>query len=246
MRFEVMNKKRPRRSRKMPSGQGFYLVLLICLGIIGATTFFALNSGPQSVNPAATPGNGAEAQYIPGGGLEEQVKTPTNQPASPSGTMPQSPAATPAATPKPTAVKLTVPVKGDIVVDYHMDKLVYSKTLKDWTTHKGIDIAAKTGTTVKAALSGVVEKAGKDAQMGYMVVLSHGGGSKTVYANLDKIADVKAGQSVKAGDAVGTVGASAIAESEELPHLHFEYIVGGKHVDPKKYVTGLKTVEPTP
>jgi len=35
MRFEEMNKKPTRRSRKMPSGQGFYLVLLICLGIIG-------------------------------------------------------------------------------------------------------------------------------------------------------------------------------------------------------------------
>ena len=245
MRFEEMNKKPARRSRKMPSGQGFYLVLLICLGIIGATTFFALNSGPQAENPAATQEGGTEAQLIPGGGLNEQVYT-TNQPASPFGTMGQSPAATAAATPRATAVKLTVPVQGDIVFDYSMDKLIYSKTLNEWTTHAGIDIAAKTGTTVKAALTGVVEKAEKDAQMGYMVVLSHGNGTKTVYASLAKTAGLKTGQTVQAGAAVGTIGSSAIIESEELPHLHFEYILGGKHVDPKKYVTGLKTVEPTP
>jgi len=239
MRFEEMNKKPARRSRQVPPGQGFYLVLLICLGIIGATTFFALNSGQQAENPAATQENGAEAQLIPGGGLNEQVNNATSKPGT------ASPAAT-VATPKPTAVKLTVPVQGDIVFDYSTDKLVYSKTLNEWTTHAGIDIAAKTGTTVKAALTGVVEKAGKDAQMGYMVVLSHGDGSKTVYANLGKIDDLKSGQTVQAGDAVGTVGASAIAESEELPHLHFEYIVGGKYVDPKKFVTGLKTIEPTP
>lgn len=245
MRFEEMNKKPARRSRKLPSGQGFYLVLLVCLGIIGATTFFALNSGSQDQNPGATMENGSEAQYIPGGGLNEQVGT-TNVPSSPSATMNQSPASTAAATPKPTAAKLTVPVKGDIIFDYSMDKLVYSKTLNEWATHPGIDISAKTGTAVKAALDGVVEKAGKDAQMGYMVVLSHGNGTKTVYANLGKLGSLKSGQTVKAGDAVGTVGASAIAESQELPHLHFEYIVNGKHVDPKKYVTGLKTVEPTP
>lgn len=249
MRFEELNKtknkKTGRRFGKLPSGQGFYLVLLICLGIIGATTFFALNgSSNQEQNPAATQENGTEAQFIPGGGLEQQTNTaaPNTSAAANTGT---SPTAKSSATPKSTAVRMTVPVNGDIILDYHVDKLVYSKTLNEWTTHAGIDIAAKTGTTVKAALDGVVEKAVKDAQMGNMVILSHSGGGQTVYANLEKLPSLKAGQKVKAGDSIGTVGSSAIAESAEAPHLHFEYRINGKSVDPKKYLTGLKTAEPT-
>ncbi|MFZ5975742.1 MAG: peptidoglycan DD-metalloendopeptidase family protein [Bacillota bacterium] len=243
MRFEEMNKNvhrtSGRRPRKFPSGQGFYLVVLICLGLIGATTFFALNNNSQSQNPQATQENGTQAQYIPGGGLEQQAGN-----ATATAGMSASPKST--ATAKPAAANLTVPVKGDIIMDYCVDKLVYSKTLNEWTTHAGVDIAAKAGTTVKAALDGVVEKAEKDAQMGYTVVLSHDGGAKTVYANLEKLGDIKAGNKVKAGDKLGTVGSSAISECEDPPHLHFEYRVNGKSVDPKKYLTGLKTIETTP
>jgi murein DD-endopeptidase MepM/ murein hydrolase activator NlpD len=238
MRFEELNKnvRRGGRPRKPSSGQGFYLVLLICLGIIGVTTFFALNGGGDQ-NPASSPENGQEAQYIPGGGLEEQMTASPGTKAT----------ATATATHKATtaAVRLTVPVQGDIIVDYHMNDLVYSKTLNEWSTHPGIDIAAKSGTDVKAALNGTVASAGKDAQMGNMIVLTHAGGGKTVYANL-KDMKVKAGDKVRAGDVIGTVGTSAISESEEVAHLHFEYHVGGKPVDPKNYLTGLKTVEPTP
>ena len=245
MRFEEinknMNKKSSRRFKKFPSGQGIYIAILICLGVVGATTFFSLNAGGQDQTPTATQQIDTEAQYIPGGGMDEQVGQGITPQISTSPSATTKPSQSPTTTQQ--SITLTVPVKGDIVVDYHVDELVYSKTLNEWSTHKGIDIAAKTGTEVKAALGGTVEKVEKDAQLGFMVVIAHANSQKTVYANLESLPELKVGDTVKAGDVIGKVGTSAISESEETAHLHFEYWQGKNSVDPKKYMKGIKSAE---
>lgn len=87
--------------------------------------------------------------------------------------------------------------------------------------HGGIDIAAKTGTPVVAADSGVVSIAGRradSASYGVFVRLHHGTRYRTIYAHLSKVA-VKAGQTVKEGQVIGYVGNTGRSYGA---HLHFE------------------------
>jgi murein DD-endopeptidase MepM/ murein hydrolase activator NlpD len=131
---------------------------------------------------------------------------------------------------QPTGYKM--PVAGTIDKDYSMDALVYDVTLGDWRTHNGIDIAAEVGTPVTAAADGVVSKVYLDDAMGNTVIVSHEDGMTSVYGNLSPEICVEEGQSVKGGDVLGTVGASALSESSQNPHLHFEMIYEGTPVNP--------------
>ena len=77
-----------------------------------------------------------------------------------------------------------MPVFGEITFDYAMDRLVYSKTLDEWRTHRGIDISSSMGTPVKAVADGVVTQIKHDPRFGITIVIEHKSGLKTVYCNL--------------------------------------------------------------
>jgi murein DD-endopeptidase MepM/ murein hydrolase activator NlpD len=89
--------------------------------------------------------------------------------------------------------------------------------------HQGIDIAADYGSTIDAALSGVVVFSGwKSGGGGYQVFISHGNNIYTAYLHMSSVA-VKAGQSVARGQKIGRVGSSGNATG---PHCHFGVSVG--------------------
>ena len=96
--------------------------------------------------------------------------------------------------------------------------------------HKGIDFAAPTGTPIMAAGDGVVEKAGRFSSYGNYILLRHNGSTKTAYAHLSKYA-VKKGDKVRQGQVIGYIGATGRATG---PHLHFELLQNGAHVNPRK------------
>lgn len=98
--------------------------------------------------------------------------------------------------------------------------------------HYGVDVAANTGTAVRAARDGLVTKAGWGGSYGNVVYLDHGDGSQTRYAHLSAIA-VRVGQAVRQGDVVGRVGSTGAATG---PHLHFELRFDGRAVNPLDYV----------
>ena len=127
-------------------------------------------------------------------------------------------------------------MSGKIIFGFASDKLLYSKTLDHWSTHMGIDIAAPEGTDVKVIYSGTVESVKKDDWLGYMVVIKHENGLKTVYANLAEDIPVKEGKLVSAGTVIGKVGKSAPSECADEAHLHFEVYASDKAVDPTKYI----------
>jgi murein DD-endopeptidase MepM/ murein hydrolase activator NlpD len=135
-----------------------------------------------------------------------------------------------------TITRLMPPVSGEIILDYAMEKLVYSKTLEEWRTHSGIDIRSDRGTQVKAAADGMVEKIYKDNGLGITIIINHGNGLKTKYCNLSSDNMVKENQKVKQGEVISGVGDTAIFEIGDQPHLHFEVIKDGKNVDPKTYL----------
>ena len=130
----------------------------------------------------------------------------------------------------------TMPVQGEISKHYGKEKLIYSDTLKEWTTHLGIDIKADKTTVVKSSADGVVKSIKNDPRYGLTVVVEHENGFSSVYSNLLTAEFVVVGESVKAGQTLGTVGNSATFEILDDTHLHFEILKDGNAVDPEMYV----------
>ena len=132
-------------------------------------------------------------------------------------------------------VKLKQPVEGRIYKDFANDKLVYSKTLEEWSVHLGIDIAAKEGTDVKAAYDGIVKSVENNGKLGITIVIDHGSGLETVYKNISTEKMVEIGQKVKAGDVISKVSKGMGFEKLDEAHLHFEVLESGTGVDPKGF-----------
>ena len=133
-------------------------------------------------------------------------------------------------------VKIQMPVQGKVYKDFVIDSLVYSRTLKEWTTHDGIDFECRLGSEVKAALEGTVESVEEDPLMGIVITIDHGNGLKTRYSNLSTKDMVTANQKVKQGQTISGVGRTASCEILDPPHLHFQVLRQGKAVDPKDYL----------
>ncbi|MBR4085365.1 MAG: peptidoglycan DD-metalloendopeptidase family protein [Lachnospiraceae bacterium] len=100
------------------------------------------------------------------------------------------------------------------------------------TYHKGQDWATPVGTPIYASSGGTVAKAGWGSGYGYVVYINHTDGRQTRYAHLSKVL-VKAGQTVKQGEKIALSGNTGISSG---PHLHFEMLIGGKQVNPLKYL----------
>ncbi|WZL73624.1 M23 family metallopeptidase [Clostridiaceae bacterium 35-E11] len=143
-----------------------------------------------------------------------------------------------AAQPQQQSTRKTMikPIKGDIGMNYAADTLTYSKTLEQYTTHYGVDIIASENTAVVAALAGEVVEVTVDSRLGIIITLDHGDELMTRYANLSTRHLVKVGDWVEKGQTISGVGKTALFEIAEEPHLHFEVLKEGMHVDPNQYL----------
>lgn len=135
-----------------------------------------------------------------------------------------------------TELSFVKPVEGDIVREFAKDNLIYSETLKEWTTHQGIDIKADKTTVVKAAEAGTVKSIKNDPRYGLTIVVDHGDGFQTVYSNLLTSEFVVEGEEVEKGQSLGTVGNTAVFEIADEPHLHFEILKDSIPQDPSIYM----------
>ena len=98
--------------------------------------------------------------------------------------------------------------------------------------HAGMDFTAPLGSEIYASGDGTVESVNSGKRgMGNYIVINHGFGYSSVYAHLDSFA-VRAGQKVHRGDVIGYVGDTGLSIA---PHLHYEILLNGQHVDPVNY-----------
>ncbi|OCA06250.1 M23 family metallopeptidase [Wolbachia endosymbiont of Trichogramma pretiosum] len=96
--------------------------------------------------------------------------------------------------------------------------------------HKGVDYAAKLGSPIYAAAEGVVEYIGKNGGYGNYIKIKHKNEYSTCYAHISKFSsDIKLGSKVKQGQIIAYVGSTGVATG---PHLHYEVIYNGNHIDP--------------
>lgn len=138
---------------------------------------------------------------------------------------------------EPTPPEFVSPAKGTVSKSHSETVLVYSLTMDDYRTHSGIDISGQLGDIVVASADGIVKSVYEDPMWGYCVSVVHEGDAVSYYKNLsaDVVDRIAVGDSVKAGDPIGSIGESALVEVAEEPHLHFELKIGGVSVDPQDY-----------
>ncbi len=102
----------------------------------------------------------------------------------------------------------------------------------DGRNHKGVDICAKSGTSIYAVADGTVVKSGWNGNYGYCVIIEHEGGMRTLYAHAKQLC-CSVGDSVSQGEVIALVGTTGQSTGN---HLHFEVIVNGRNMDPAPYI----------
>lgn len=137
-----------------------------------------------------------------------------------------------------TLPKFSAPVNGMVLKDYSDNIPVFSYTMDDYRTHTGLDFACSPGTPVYASADGVICEVTDDPMMGVTVGVQHSGGAVTRYMGLseESLHLTQPGQNVKVGQVIGAAGDTALIESAEEGHMHFELTINGEHKDPADYM----------
>ncbi len=241
------------------AGKGFYIVLLLCFALIGVSGYYFYNTVSDSqvttvsevtaitvtptVAPTATPKVEAVEPIQPTATaapepMEEEILEEVED-AVEEVVLEVEEVVEEVVIPEVTPVVATFyswPLLGDIFTDHSVEALAYDVTMEDWRTHAGIDIIADLGSDVYAAGDGTVLSVEDTDLMGTTVVIDHGNGITSTYANLAVDPAVTVGEVVYAGQTIGAVGDTAIAESALPAHLHFEMALSGEAVDPMDYL----------
>lgn len=257
--------KRNQMLRQMLEGRGFYIVLLLCLLTVGATGLVMAKDGrelkeaqtqleqqaqvlapsvvPQEEEPEPVQQEQPQQTEPEAQTLQEQQSVQEQQPVQEQEQPQQTEtAAQPEEQPEAQSVmgqeennRLYAPLTGAVQRAYSGQSLQYDKTMGDYRSHGGTDLNAPLGTQVMAAGDGQVTSVYNDDRLGMTVVVDHGNGLQTLYANLGEVSVVP-GDIVKTGDILAVTGTSARAEQAQEPHLHLEVINSGLREDPAQHI----------
>ena len=228
-------------------GKGFYIVLFLCVAVIGVSAYFLFTGNKTDVEDCSGQNSGMEQVIGPLNEDPEMAVPPelAEEPASVEVTDDSLSNATDTEetgswTEQQAETAVTAqyiwPLDGEIELQYSVTALVYNKKLGDWRTHDGIDIAAPLGTQVIAASAGQVESVKMDDMGGMTVVIEHAGGLRSIYSNLAAVPTVYEGDNVNTGEVIGAVGVTAPGETKENPHLCFKMTLDGQSVNPSDYL----------
>ena len=230
---------------KIVEGKGFYIILSLCviaIGVSGYVLFFTntidsedfdlgeIDSGtvfwPDDESYTDEPVI-SQPDDEPADTDQPVINTPDDEPDQDTETTVSGGSDTPAA----ATAKAAAPTAGDIIKPFSGDRLVYDQTMCDWRTHNGTDFSCTQGDTVFCIRDGKVLDVSADGLMGYTVTVEHADGIVSQYMGLSSVQVVKKGDTLKMGDAVGTAGGTAIAESSQPYHIHVSVTQYGKYID---------------
>ena len=234
------------------TGKGFYIVLFLCAAVIGVSAWMmatgneTMENDPVKSNSASFDDKRVETVIVPAqsgtaetGALEADAPEVNTEGLAENAEVQDSEAV--AAVEEQPVVEAAAPiyvwpVAGQVERAHSSDTLSYDQTLRDWRTHEGIDIIAELGAPVVAAHSGSVESIVQDSLYGTVVTVSHGDGTRTIYANLAENPPVTVGDWIDCGTTIGSVGSTALCEISQTSHLHFAITVNGTAADPMDYL----------
>ena len=217
-----------KKSKFFSLGKGYYIALALCAAVIGAAAFVYARGQAQAA---------ASLQTAPTAGTVSAGEQGKNPDLPVIGTQPTQGQDTDEVVQMPETLGSVVwPVSGETVHGYAMEALSYNQTTRDWRVHNGMDIAAEAGTEVASAADGQVVSVREDDLLGTTVEIKHLGGYTTCYASLSKEVRVAPGDTVKAGQIIGTVDRTAVTETALGPHVHFSVTCQGKPMDPEEFL----------
>lgn len=237
-----------RGKRHFFGGTGLYIALFLGVTALAVAGYWTLlpknttdkdaeNVSAQAEVPAQEPVEMPEADFDEDDLLPPEPKEDLAAMNEAAGAEDSIPAMESTTDVTPEAPRLVVaPLVGEEVAAFSVDELKYNETLGDWRTHDGVDIAAEVGTQVLAACSGTVTQVIDDDLMGTSVTIAHDDGYETIYSNLQSVPTVSEGQQVSAGEVIGSVGCTSIAEFAVPAHLHFGVTKDGVPCDPETFL----------
>ena len=217
------------------AGKGFYAAMAVCLAGAVAAAWIAADRTISSINerndiPAPENRVVSEEKYNPNDSIfaSEDVAKPKEdvkieQPEE--------------KTEEKTfnffkKSSFAMPMDGEICGSHSGGELVKYEALDEWRTHDGIDISGEVGTEIKAAGDGKIASVTNDPLWGTVVEISHEGNVTTIYSGLAPEVSLKTGDEVKAGDVIGKLAETNLAEVDNDSHLHFAMKENGKFIDP--------------
>ena len=201
------------------TGKGFYIVLFLCAAVIGVSAWMmatgneTMENDPVRNNSVNLDDKRVETVIVPAqsgtaetGALEADAPEVNTEGLAENAEVQDSEAV--AAVEEQPVVEAAAPiyvwpVAGQVERAHSSDTLSYDQTLRDWRTHEGIDIIAELGAPVVAAHSGSVESIVQDSLYGTVVTVSHGDGTRTIYANLAENPPVTVGDWIDCGTTIG-------------------------------------------
>lgn len=241
-----MNKKEGflHRAGDFFSGKGFYIVLFLCVVVIGVSAWAMLTLGNNTAEIDQIEGQVAEvtselSDDVAAGAVmagQDAADDITEDAVYASDEPAESPTETAEDETTSLMTNFVWPVRGEVITENSTTDLIYDKTMADWRTHAGIDISAEVGTPVLAINGGTVRSITDDDLYGTTVTIDHGDDLESVYSNLATTPTVAIGQEVASGETIGAVGDTAIVESGIVSHLHLEVLSSGVKVDPMDYL----------
>lgn len=229
------------------AGKGFYIVLFLCVAVIGVSAFILFGGNGTDVEQASLAIPDAQ-EYIPEAVEPEMAMTPeseaeeVSEPTEPEQSLEaiteteETGSWTGEQTEAAATAAFIWPVQGEISLPYSVTALIYNEKMGDWRTHDGVDIAAALGTQVMSVSAGRVESVKADDMGGMTVVIQHAGGLRSIYSNLASVPTVYEGDDVMTGEVIGSVGVTAPGETKDNPHLCFSMTLDGQSVNPADYL----------
>jgi murein DD-endopeptidase MepM/ murein hydrolase activator NlpD len=216
-------------NKKRFAGKGYYIALIACIAAVGISGYVFVKTAQDSAVETSV-----EVTPVSSPAQTEAVESPSG--SAQTGTMEDPMEDAYEETLEESAGLTQWPLQGEVLMSFSRDTLTYSETMADWRTHEGLDIAAEQGAPVVAAGDGTVTAVYEDDYLGSVVVISHSGDLSTRYGNLMEAPDLEVGDQVSAGDTIGTVGHTALLETSDPSHLHFEVFASGNSADPLDYL----------
>lgn len=230
-----------RQAQKKKDKDKVAIVLMLCFCVIALTSIFTVKANIDKINENAadlpvseetktqeketTKNNSSKVDTEKD--LEPSKEVSTNIPTidSLNNTSPAS-----------NFINPVVSESAVITNPFSVDKLIYSVTLDQYMTHCGIDIEAPEDCQVVAISSGTVTSIYQDDRFGTSIEITHPGKLVSIYSNLSTAEMVEVGDVVTQGQIIGGVGSTALFESLEPSHLHFEMLKDGTYVNPADYI----------
>ena len=230
------------------SGRGFYIALMLCVSVIAVSAWMLVNNGSE--NEADALAETTVTPYVHQQVVEWEMPedepvevivpvTPNTEEEPVEESVQEVSAPAEEVTEQVVNVEALTyiwPVVGKIDLPYSTDALVYHPTMGDWRIHDGVDIVAAAGEYVRACAAGTVTDVYEDTLYGTTVVIDHGAGLVSYYANLQAQPVVRQGDRVLTGDVIGAVGETALCESAQEPHLHFAMSMNESSMNPGEYL----------